>query len=79
MPIRVFQQPYCTQMYTSKQETSKSSSEKKEIADLQRVRATLEAVRQVTDRIHADVASSLGNHQAIDKETARTIEVLKKI
>lgn len=59
-------------------EGSNQQSEK-EIANLQKLRATLEIVRESTEKIYKDVERAFENQQSILAETAKTSDTLKKL
>lgn len=50
-----------------------------EIEHLQKLRATLEAVRQSTAKIHEDIEAATKNHQAIRTETERAHKAFKEL
>lgn len=50
-----------------------------EIETLQKMRATLEIVREATDKIHQDLLSATDNQRAISTEITRTTTAIEKL
>lgn len=56
-----------------------ASETEAEIANLQKVRATLEIVRESTEKMYNDIKTATENQRNIQSEFGKTVEVLKKV